>query len=182
MATITTIKASVEAAQHLIDLATQSSYIAIGRPDAWDRDNSPPLPEKDVDTLDNLIGLKKVDNLSLVTPISKEEAENTVNKVQFDGMYWKLVSVEEAVEEEAYYIYFNATIDDSHFGDVEYRQVGIYIGTEANEDVTDTESLEPREVSDLGTLYFLSNRVPQQVQNGIKSSETFIVTTLPRQF
>ena len=182
MATITTIAASVEAAKHLLDLATESSYIAIGRPSAWDRDNAPPLPEREVEGLDNLIGLKKVENLSLVTPITEEEAETVVNKVQFDGINWKMVGAEDAVAEEAYYIYFNATIDDSHFGDVEYRQVGIYIGTSAKEGTLDTERLTPDEVDDLGTLYFLSNRVPQKVQNGIKSSETFIVTTLPRQF
>ena len=182
MATITTISASVEAAKHLVDLATENSYIAIGRPDAWDRENAPPLPERNVHSLDNLIGLKKVENLALVTPISEEEASTVVNKVQFDGMYWKMVSAEDAVAEEAYYIYFNATIDDSHFGEVEYRQVGIYIGTQAKEGITDTGSLTSDEVENLGSLYFLSNRVAQKVQNGIKSSESFIVTTLPRQF
>lgn len=174
----TTLKASVSAALDLRDKSAGKAYIAIGRITPWDKETSPPQPDYKAEDIEEIIGFKKVDTIQLVAPINESNTIAT-NIVNFDGMRWEIIQDKDALEREAVYVYYSTTLDNSDFGNAEYRQVGLYLNTVPTENKT---TLLPEDVENNGDLYFVSNRVPQVLGDSIRVQENFVISTLPRAF
>lgn len=130
-----------------------SLYYAIGRTTAWTDDTVPPIPSE-TDTMQEIIGYKKITSKSLVVPSSS-------GTLVFGDTKWKIVTSENAETEGARWVYVSATLESGDFpsGTV-YRQVGIFSGLKRNTSVTDKSVLLPAEVSSSGTLELLDNRKP----------------------
>lgn len=60
-------------------------YFSIGRTSAWDDETNPPSPNVDTYNIDELVALKKVDNVYLVVP------DNTNGTIVYKDNKWRIV-------------------------------------------------------------------------------------------
>lgn len=166
-----TITAYVDSALALLEKAS-STYLAIGKTSEWENENIPPMPEADLTNIQELIGFKKMDNISLCRPLGDTETTNYPT-VDYRGSTWVLIPKEEAHAEKAYWLYFATTITGTELPTGEYRQVGVYTGLKTT---TDKEALLPTEVTDNGNLQFYDNRQQFNRTDKITVTERFIIS------
>lgn len=148
----------------------QSVYFALGKQTPWsddehDPDFKPPLPSVDATDLDELIGMKRVDVKSLVVP----DPDGTV---VYRDQTWRKVSIEEAIELGAHWVYLEATIDYEDLPAVAYRQIGVYSRVTLNSDTASNKKiLLPEDISNTGILEILDQR--KVVTRNEDSRDTF---------
>lgn len=166
MATATT-QAYVESAMHLYD-QRDNTYLAIGRTSAWENEELPPLPEEEIEHLDELVGFKRMDRISLCKPLREGETTN-LPTVDYRGTTWALVPRDQAQEEEAHWVFYEARIRGTVLPPSEYRQVGVYINVPST---NDTVSIEQGRQ---GLLYFYDNRLRFNRSEDVTATERFIL-------
>lgn len=151
---VTTTMGHVSRALSFFEL--DNIYFALGKTSPWDgeleENFSVPLPSVSATTLDELIGMKRVDVKSLVYP----DEEGTV---VYRDKTWRKISAEEAVKLGAHWVYIESSILYEDFPETAYRQIGVFSRVVANEDVPVTQTvLLPENIKDTGILEILDQR------------------------
>lgn len=166
-----TIQAYVDVALGLVAKA-ESTYLAIGKTTAWDNESIPPMAEDATLNIEEIIGYKKMGTVSICKPLGAEET-TTYPTVKYKGTNWALIPTAKAKEEEAYHVYYTATIAGSELPPSEYRQVGVYTGLTTS---VKTPSVLPSEVTKQGTLQFYDNRQRFNRTDKVTVTERFIIS------
>lgn len=166
-----TVQAYVENAK-LIAKQADKTYLALGKTTPWENENIPPVPDERTYNIEEIIGFKRMEVVSLCRPLSNGE-ETNYPTVRYLGGTWVLIPEDKAQEEEAYHIYYSAKVnpDDMPLG--EYRQVGVYIGIDSTKTLLTPED---REVNNR-ILYFYDNRKQFNRTQQVNVTESFIINT-----
>lgn len=165
---VTTIMGHVSRAISFQELP--SVYFALGRTTPWadnetDSDFSAPLPSVEAKTLDELIGMKKVEVKSLVVP----DEEGTV---VYRDQTWRKISADEAIKLGAHWVYIEASIYYEELPAVSYRQIGVFSRVSLKEGVSSSKSvILPSDIKDVGILEVLDQR--KVVTRNEDSRDTF---------
>jgi hypothetical protein len=133
-------------------------YFALGRTTPWvdnettDATFVPPTPDPTATSLDELICMKKVSQKLLVMPADD-------GTIEYNKTKWKILTKEEAMQNQARWVYVKTELYYDEIDVVDYRQVGIYTRVTKRSDVANTKTLLlPEEVKDPGLLIMLNNR------------------------
>ena len=164
---ITTTMGHVSRAISFFEL--DSVYFALGKTSPWDGETeenfSVPLPSVTATTLEELIGMKRVEIKSLVYP----DEEGTV---VYRDRTWRKISSEEAIELGAHWVYIESSILYDDFPETAYRQIGVFSRVELNDDVPVTQNvLLPENIKSTGILEILDQR--KVVTRNEDSKDTF---------
>lgn len=166
-----TLQSYVENAK-LIMSKEEGLYIALGRTEPWQNEAMPDSAEEDRTDLDDIIGFKKPERISLCRPVHEGE-QTSYPIVDYLGRKWALIPTEAAQDEGAYHIYMTTRIDPDDFPLGEYRQVGVYIHIDS-----DKEILLPNDPETEGRmLYFYDNRQRFNRTEQVSVTESFIINT-----
>lgn len=172
---ITTLYSNIDAAISLQE-RMDSTYLVIGKKTAWTDDDNPPAEVDTTTSLSEVIGYKKLKQLSLARPLAEGEDPETLRfpVVTYGGKSWALIPKEEAYAESARWLYMEAELypDDLPLGP--YRQKGIHVGVVPHEGIT-KQSLLPSEVSNPGILKFYENKEPQYRAASVYVLEQFVI-------
>ena len=132
-----------------------SIYFAIGKSSPWADDNSPPAPDPNDTTLQELIGYKKVETIHMVVP---DEQNGTI---LYRDVKWRIVSPDQAFQEKAKWVYIETYIRYDELPLGYYRQVGVFTGLQPASGVPAGKfNLLPEEVENPGVLEIIDNRGP----------------------
>lgn len=133
-------------------------YFAIGKTSPWSEDETtnpnfiPPECDINVQTLEELVGMKKITKRQIVMPDDKGD-------IEYRDSRWKYVSEAEAVEKNARWVYLETTIYSTDLPIVGYRQIGIFSRVKKADGIADNKIvLLPDEIADIGILEFINNR------------------------
>lgn len=166
-----TIQSYIENALRIREQASKT-FLAIGKTSPWENESIPPVAEETESDLQEIIGYKKMDRVSLCKPLSEGET-TTYPTVKYKGTEWALIPDEDAHEQEAYHVYFSSTIRETDLPSGEYRQVGVYtnIGTDKDILLPGDSALSNR------TLFFYENRERFNRTDRVIVTESFIINT-----
>lgn len=138
--------------------ALDDIYLGIGKTSAWQDDETtnenfiPPEPNLDATELTELVGMKKLTRKQLVMP-----DEN--GTIQYRNTTWKVISEEEAVENQARWVYVECCIYFDELPLVDYRQIGIFSRVQKATGVDKTQTvLLPKDIKSMGLLEVMDNR------------------------
>lgn len=149
-------------------------YFAIGKTSPWSDESNPPQPIE-TDTLQELIGYRKVDTQYLVVPYDNRTlGQNDILITLSDGTKWLVISEANAYTERARYVYISTTILPTDLPTGDYRQVGVFTGVVPQDGIT-KPNLLPSEVQKPGVLEVLDNRVKSTRTNTTKETLSFII-------
>ncbi len=171
---VTTYRAHVNRA--LDFFAKTQVYFAIGKTTPWAPDDmNPPNEDSDAIDIDEIIGYKKVEGVFMVRPINPGNGETT-GDFQYRDEEWKIIPVEDALEEGARWVYVDTTIRFDELPLGFYRQVGVYTGLTLASGVSASKyNLLPAEVEDNGVLEVIDNRQPSNRQIDQKEKLSLIL-------
>lgn len=173
---IITRSSQVDVALYLME-KIDSVYLGLGRTSAWDDEDNPPVPDRETEHLDELIGLKKINRMFLCK-LATGGGDSGFDTIEYMGETWELIPNSLAHEEGATHVFFEARIEGSELPVGKYRQVGIYTGVTPEEGVSPNKAtLLPEEVQDFGILEFYDNRQLQNRTADTTILERFIVST-----
>lgn len=146
-----------------------SVYFGLGRTSPWDGENeadfSAPLPSVSAKTLDELIGLKKVDVKSLVVP----DEDGTI---VYRDQTWRKITPQEAITLGAHWVYIEASIEYNDIPATAYRQIGVFSRVVPTPEAGSLKSvLLPDEIESTGVLEILDQR--KVVTRNEDSRDTF---------
>lgn len=167
---ITTKHSDVAIANYLVSLR-DSAYVGIAKTTEWDDDLTPPSPSELTTTLEDLIGLKPVRELSVCKRVATPE-DTDYPTIQYNNQTWALLSPEQAFKENATHVYVEAYIGHSDFPSGPYRQVGFFTGVKHN---SENDIILPEEITDKGLLVFYENRQPINRIDNMNITERFII-------
>lgn len=148
-------------------------YLGIGKTSAWsdnedDTDFIPPEPDINATNLEELIGMKKAERVTLVRP---DEAGD----IAYSGLKFKTVNIEQAVSEKARWILIEATIAFNELPPTDYRQIGVFSHVKTKPGSLNKEVLLPKDIEDVGILEVLNNRKVVTRQSDTKDTYKMII-------
>jgi len=122
---ITTNRAHVVRA---LDFFNKSeTYFAIGKRTAWSEedgsgasDTNPPAPDTMTTEIKETIGFKKVENIFMVVP------DNDEGTISYRDSRWKVVPADQALAQNAKWVYIDTTIRYDELPLGFYRQIGVF--------------------------------------------------------
>lgn len=124
-----------------------------------------PPPDVNARTLDELIGLKKIEVKSLVYPDDN-------GTLMYKDRNWKKISVDDAIRLGGRWVYLEVTINYDELPAVGYRQVGIFSRVKPNEGLPQSKTiLKPDEIQNVGILEVLDQR--KVVERSEDSKDTY---------
>lgn len=163
---VTTIGAHVNRALDFFN--KPDTYFAIGKTSAWSGDDmNPPNPDTGSKSLNEVIGYKKVESVFMVRPV----LEGETGDINYRDESWKIVPVENALAQDARWVYIKSVIRYDELPLGFYRQVGVYTGLKRKSGISSNKyNLLPSEVENAGVLEVIDNRQPSNRQ--IDQTET----------
>lgn len=170
---IATIDARVSASLYYVDQAG-STYLAIGKTTPWTNESAPPAEEQNTSVLQEVIGYKKADKVSLCKPVADGES-TSYPTVKYGGKTYALIPKDKAYQEKATLVYFETEVTGTDLPTGFYRQVGMHTGLKPKSGVTKS-ALLPTEVQSTGILQFFANKEPQNRTSEVRISEKFILS------
>ena len=164
---VTTTVGHVSRAISFFELTTV--YFGLGKTSPWEGESEPdfsaPLPSVEARTLDELIGMKRVDVKSLVYP----DEDGTV---VYRDQTWRKVSADEAIKLGAHWVYIEASIMYDELPATAYRQIGVFSRVKLKSGVSSSKSvLLPADIQDVGVLEVFDQR--KVVTRNEDSKDTF---------
>lgn len=136
-------------------------YFGLGRTSPWEgeleaaetgQEFSAPFPSVDATSIDELIGMKRVDIKSLVVP----DDDGTI---VYRDRVWRRVSTEEALTLKAHWVYLEASIYYDELPARAYRQIGVFSMVQLNDGVPENKAiLLPEDIKHQGILEILDQR------------------------
>lgn len=144
-------------------------YFAIGKTSAWEGETEPgfvaPLPSVTTKTLTELVGMKLVSTKSLVYP----DDDGTI---VYRDQTWRRVSIADAIELGAHWVYIETSIEYDELPAVGYRQIGVYSRVTPKSTVPASKKvLLPADIENVGILEILDQR--KVVNRNEDSRDTF---------
>lgn len=170
---IATTDARVTASLSYVD-KMDSSYLAIGKTTPWLNENAPPTEDPNTSVLQEVIGYKKVDKVSLCKPLGTDES-TSYPTITYGGKKYALIPRDKAYQEKATLVYYETVLLGTELPNGTYRQVGIHTGLVPKAGVT-KRALLPTEVQSTGILQFFENKEQQNRTAEVKISEKFILS------
>lgn len=147
-------------------------YIGLGRKSPWQGENEdgfiPPEPNPDATELDELIGMKKADRSVMVAPDDE-------GSIEYGGLKWKPLTIEEAFEKKSRWVLVEVTIMYDELPPTAYRQIGIFSRVKTVEGKEGQLILLPDEILDVGILEVLNNRKVVTRQTDTKDTYMMII-------
>lgn len=147
-------------------------YIGIGRTSPWEGENEegfvPPEPDLDAENLDELVGLKKADRVSLVMP-------DQYGDIEYAKIKFKTLSKDEALREKARWVLIESTIYFEELPPVPYRQIGVFSRVQAKDGKEKNKVLMPNDIKDVGILEVLANRKVTTRQSDTKDTYFMVI-------
>lgn len=147
-------------------------FFGIGKTTPWDKENEegfvPPEPDLDAENLDELIGLKKAERVSMVIPDDSGEIEYA--KIRF-----KTISKEEALRLKARWVLIETTIYFEELPPVAYRQIGLFSRVKPVDGKENSNVLLPKDIEDVGILEVLNNRKAVTRQSDTKDTYFMVI-------
>lgn len=147
-------------------------YIGIGRTSPWEGENEegfvPPEPDLNAENLDELVGLKKADRVSLVMP-------DKYGDIEYAKIKFKTLSKEEALREKARWVLIESTIYFEELPPVPYRQIGVFSRVQAKDGKEKNKVLMPNDIKDVGILEVLANRKVTTRQSDTKDTYFMVI-------
>lgn len=141
----------------------QSMYFGLGRSiTPWKDDTSPDIPDPSSTTLDELIGMKRVTQVSLAVPVDSQSGSNTIT---YDGKYYELIGIADAYKRGANFVYIASKILQTDFDANTYRSVGIFLQPTFTIGVTG-DTVPAQYVVDQGRLQVIDN-ISEKNRNGL---------------
>ena len=142
-------------------------YFAIGKSDPWVDEDYPPAPSINDSDVTGVIGLKKIESKHMVVP--DEEGD-----IVYRDSRWRIVPYDQAVVENARWVYISCSLLYDELPLVDYRQVGVYSRVVKNEGILPGKfNLLPSEVADLGILEIIDNR--KKTSRNLDQKETLSI-------
>lgn len=135
-------------------LANLNNYwFLFAKTTAWDNESSPDAEVKTTTSLSNLLGIYKVTTGKLVYPVTT--ASSTT--ISYKNTYWEVAqSSDDALANNARYVYLESEISPDSLPYGQYRQVGIV----SSPTVTSGKSYgKASEISNQGTLLGYTNEL-----------------------
>lgn len=128
------------------------AWIGIARTSPWPGDGKPPQIDSQTMALSELVALKKAETITLVVP----DPEGTIEHL---GQWWMPVTVGEARNKIARWVYVATWLRYDEVPLVDYRQTGVFLAPIRKSEVAPGKlALLPTEIQDLGYLAAISNR------------------------
>ncbi|WP_099321085.1 hypothetical protein [Anaerococcus sp. Marseille-P3625] len=147
-------------------------FIGLGRTSPWENENKdgfvPPEPNLDAENLDELVGMKKADRVSMVIPDESGEIEYA--KIKF-----KTLTKEEALKLKSRWVLIESTIYFDELPPVTYRQIGIFSRVTPKNGNENKRILLPEDIEDVGVLEVIANRKVTTRQSDTKDSYFMII-------
>lgn len=147
-------------------------YFGLGRTSPWEGENEedfiPPEPDLNAENLDELIGLKKVDRISMVIPDDSGE-------IEYSNIKFKTLSKEEALKKKARWVLVEATIYFEELPPVAYRQIGLFSRVTPRTGKEQATILLPDDIIDVGVLEVLNNRKAVTRQSDTKDTYLMVI-------
>nr|DAN11132.1 MAG TPA: Baseplate wedge protein [Herelleviridae sp.] len=169
---IATYNSHVELAKYIVTKA-DSTYLVIGKTSAWSNEQSPPQPDEQATTLQEVIGYKKAKRVTLVRPAQSPQDDNK-EKVSYGNKEWVIVTPEKAKEEGTKWVYVEGEVVGSELPLGTYRQVGFTVDLKPASGISKFNLL-PSEVSDTGTLMYYDNKQFQNRTEQTTTLERFVI-------
>lgn len=169
---IGTYNSHVEVAKYIVSKA-ESIYLTIGKSTPWSNETNPPQPDEKATVLQEVIGYKKTDKVTLVRP-AVSPADDNKNLISYGNKSWVEVTPENAKSEGAKWVYLESSIVGDELPLGTYRQVGFVMDLVPNSGISKF-NLVPSEVQSIGTLMFFDNKQFQNRSEQTTAKERIIV-------
>ena len=114
--------------------------------------------------VDSIVGVKKVEQLELVIP-------DPTGTIIYRGQNWKIVSVAEAYDKEARYVYISATFMYDEVPLNSYRQIGVFSQLQRSTQGAGKDVLISSDIANLGVCELIEHR--KVIERAIDQRETF---------
>lgn len=145
-------------------------FIGIGRTSPWEGENEegfvPPEPNMDAENLDELIGMKRADRVSMVMP-------DELGDIEYAQVKFKTLTKDEALKLKSRWVLIESKIYFEELPPVSYRQIGIFSRVKPVNGKENSKVLLPRDIDDVGILEVLANRKVTTRQSD--ATETFFM-------
>lgn len=177
--TVSTYKSHVSRAWSFYN-DTPRIMFAIGKTTPWTNENQPPNPVIDKNTLDELIGFKKVDRMLFVIP-------DPVNgTIVIDNVRWTPIEPDPAIPGDTLYnairranarwVYVETVLESTEFPNTTYREIGLYSRILLNDGVSTSQlTYNPSEILDSGILEAWKTRPPVYKTSGQREMLSFVL-------
>ena len=147
-------------------------FVGIGRTSPWENEMDegfvPPEPNLDAENLDELIGMKKADRVSMVMP-------DEFGDIEYAQIKFKTLTKEEALRKKARWVLIESTIYFEELPPVAYRQVGIFSRVKPVNGKENSNILFPKDIEDVGILEVIANRKITTRQSDTKDTYFMII-------
>lgn len=147
-------------------------FFGIGRTSPWENENEegfiPPEPDLNAENLDELIGLKKAERVSMVVPDDKGEIEYA--KIRF-----RTVDKEEALRLKSRWVLVETTIYFEELPPVAYRQIGLFTRVKPINGKENSSILLAKDIEDIGILEVINNRKAVTRQSDTKDTYFMVI-------
>lgn len=147
-------------------------FIGLGRKSPWEKENDegfvPPEPNVDADNLDELIGMKKADRVSMVIP-------DETGDIEYAQIKFKTLTKEEALKKKSRWVLIESTIYFEELPPIAYRQIGIFSRVKPVSGKENSKILLAKDIEDVGILEVLANRKVTTRQSDTKDTFFMVV-------
>ncbi|MBU5669499.1 hypothetical protein KQI68_06560 [Peptoniphilus sp. MSJ-1] len=147
-------------------------FFGIGKTSPWEKETEegfiPPEPDLDAENLEELVGLKKAERVSLVVP-----DEN--GGIEYAKQRFRTVSKEEGLRLKSRWVLIETTIYFEELPPVAYRQIGLFSRVTPVSGKENSNVLLPKDIKDIGILEVLNNRKPVTRQSDTKDTYIMII-------
>ena len=147
-------------------------FFGIGRTEPWGNENLegfiPPSPDLDATTVDQLIGMKKAERISMVMP----DPDGTI---EYASIRFKTLTKEQALANKARWVLIETRINFEELPPVSYRQIGVFSRVTPMAGSEGKNVLLPSEIQDVGILEVLNNRKVVTRQSDTKDRYFMII-------
>lgn len=147
-------------------------YFGLGKTSPWEGEDEPnfvpPEPDMDATTVEELVGMKKADRVSMVIP--SEDGE-----IEYSSLRFKTLTNEQAFDQKARWVLVECNISFEELPPVSYRQIGLFSRVIPKEGYEGKLVLLSDEIKDVGILEVLNNRKVVTRQSDTKDTYFMII-------
>jgi len=129
-------------------------WFAVGRTSSWSDDNNPPAESVTTEMIDEIQGLKRVDNIQFVK-------EDPAGNIIFKDKRYSVVAEEDIYVQDAVWLYFSAWLLFDKFPVVTFRQTALLVDVIPASGHETDDPLLPANVSSFGKMIAYVNHVPR---------------------
>lgn len=166
---VVTLKARQRQMFEFMDSAKNYRFIALGKQTEWPVETDPPEPDYTKQTIDELIGLQRVDFYKYAKVIPNPTSLDKRVGVYYKGLYYNVTQDRNIAEQEGYTdvmigITFDRDTIPSIPTGVQFRQIGLYDSVKATADEIkygiSAAQWANKSEEDKGMLVLIDNRQP----------------------